>query len=134
MSTLGHNRFADEGNLGLSHCQELREFETFGMYMDDYELDFVSSITSTKIQKIILANSPAFELSVGHPYWRKFDGILIKLVEQSGPGHGLEVGFRGGEGVSDKTDLRKYLPRFVEKGRIVILGDEYEVLYTSDEA
>lgn len=130
-----HISFLDGGRyLALSHCQELREFEAFALYLNDAELDLISSITSTKIEKIIFTHAPAFELSVGHTYWTRLDDALVKLAERSKRKLRLEVAFRCVNGVwDDKPDLRKYLPRFVEKGRMTVLGHEYEVLYSSDE-
>lgn len=131
----GHDPFADhEDCLTLSHCWELRKFEAFALYLNSAELKLISSITSTKIEKITLAHLPAFGLSLDHTYWTQLDVILVKLAEQSEHKPALEVAFRGVNGMWDEeSGLRMYLPRFAEKGQMVVLSREYEVLYSSNE-
>ena len=136
--TLCHNPSADdESFMTLSHCRELSEFEACMMYADDAELVLISSIASTKIKRIIIKYSPAFELSVGHTYWKELDTVLVRLDEQSEYKLRLEVEFRGSYGVLDKCqepDLTRYLPRFVEKGRMIVFDPDEKVLFCSDEA
>ena len=63
--TLCHNPSADdESFLTLSHYRELSEFEACMIHTNDAELVLVPSIASTKIKRIIIKYSPAFEL--GH--------------------------------------------------------------------
>ena len=135
--TLCHN-LSTEGKsfLTLSQCRELSEFEAYMIYADDAELDLISSIASTKIKRIIIKYSPAFELRVGHTYWKKLDNILVRLAERSEYKLTLEVEFRSPYGASDKgqePDLTRYLPRFVEKGRMIIFDPDEKVLFYSDE-
>ena len=131
----GHNPFPDyEDCLTLSHCRELRKFEAFAPYPNCAELKLISSITSTKIEKITLAHLPALGLSLDNTYWTQLDVILVKLAEQSEHKPWLEVAFRDVNGMwNEESGLRLYLPRFAEKGSMVVLSREHEVLYSSDE-
>lgn len=104
------------------------------MGLNDAELRLISSITSTSIEKITLNHSPAFKLPVGDPYWARLDAVLTKLAERSKYMLGLEVAFWYFEGVWDEeSDLAEYLPKFAEKGRMTVLSNNREVLYTSDD-
>ena len=102
------------------------------MYLNDKELTLISSITSMHIQKIIFAYSPAFELPVDDFRWIQLDGILTNLVERSKYESKLEVAFCSATRVLDRSDLAKYLPRFVKKGRVTVLDHKYEMLCCSD--
>ncbi|KAF9791921.1 hypothetical protein BJ322DRAFT_1102454 [Thelephora terrestris] len=118
--------------LTLSHCRELRELEASTLCLKDAKLGLLSSITSTKIEKIILASQYGFERLVEQTHWTKLDAVLIELAERSMHGPRLEVAFRDVNGGWDKnTDFSKYLPKFVERGRVVVLGRGHEV--PSDE-
>jgi hypothetical protein len=98
-------------------------------------LNLISSITSTKIEKIILAESPAFKLSVGDTYWTKLDDVLVNLAGRREHKVGLEVVFAGVTVTWDgKLDLGKYLPMFVERGRMVVLDTKDQPVCHSDEA
>ena len=133
-----HNPSADgESFLTLSHCRELREFEAYLLHANDAELDLVSSITSTKIEKITFAHSPAFDLPTRHTYWARLDDVLVELVGRSEYKLRLEVEFQGvyvAPSKKSESYLTKRLPKFVEKGRMVVLGPGGNVLYCSDEA
>ena len=107
------------------------------IHANDAELDHISSIASTKIKRIIIKYSPAFVLRGDHTYWKELDNILVRLAERSEYKLRLEVEFRGSYVVSDKgqvPDLMRYLPRFVEKGRMIVFDPDEKVLFCSDEA
>ena len=89
------------------------------MYPDDAELVLISSITSTKIEKITLNYSSAFGYFVRQPHWTRLDDILVKLGEQSECELGLLVEIRVAL-ITPDEELTKYLPRFVEKGRVIV--------------
>ena len=127
-----HNPSADgESFVTLSHCRELREFEAYLLHANDAELDLVSSITSTKIEKIIFAHSPTFDLPTRHTYWAWLDDVLVELVGRSEYKLRLEMGFQGvyvAPSKKSESYLTKRLPKFVEKGRMVVLGPGGNVL------
>jgi hypothetical protein len=132
-----HDPFADGGDpWTLSHCSELRELEAFVMFANDAELDLISSITSTKIEKITLAHSPAFELPADDTYWTRLDDILVKLAERSTHPPGLEVEFLRVRCWDErpKSDLAEYLPKFVEVGWVMVLDWEGNLICSSDGA
>ena len=89
------------------------------MYTDDAVLVLISSITSTKIEKITLNYSSAFGHFVRQPHWTRLDNILVKLGEQSECELGLLVEIRVAL-ITPDEELTKYLPRFVEKGRVIV--------------
>ena len=60
----------------------------------DVDLDLLSSITSTKIKKIVIAHSTWLELPAGHACWLRLDDISNRLVEGLERGLGLEVEFQ----------------------------------------
>ena len=97
------------------------------LYPNDAELVIISSITSTKIQKITLTDSSAFERPVCHPYWTQLDDILVGLVDRSERKLGWEVDFRAllisPLHKDPKSDLTEYLPKFAEKGGRIIISD-----------
>ena len=122
--------------LELSHCRELCEFETSRVYPNGAELAIISSIASTKIEKITLGRSSAFELFAGHAHWAQLDEILVNLAERSECKLGLEVEFRDPFVTQDEkleSGLTKYLPRFVEKGRMVVSDSDGGLIYCSDK-
>jgi hypothetical protein len=119
----------------LSHCLELRELEIVASRLTDAHLNLVSSITSSRIEKITLDRSPAFMLPAGHTYWTRLDEVFVRLVGRREYKAGLEVVFAGVVVAWDgKLDLGKYLPMFVEKGRMVVLDTKRRSIYRSDEA
>ncbi|KAF9645178.1 hypothetical protein BDM02DRAFT_3120600 [Thelephora ganbajun] len=122
-------------SLTLSHCRELREFEIYAPRPNDTDLNLISSITPTNIQKIILTHSTAFRFSAAHTYWTRFDDVLIQLINRSEYKLRLEVEFQGVYDTrGEKSVLKMYLPRFHEKGRVTILSTRNELIYCSDEA
>ena len=114
----------------FSHCQELCELEIVTPNQDDVELNLLSSITSAKIEKIVISRSTAFQLPVVHAYWSRLDDILSRLVEGLEPGLRLVVEFREVSIGLDERRLER-LPMFLKKGRMAIF-DENELLYCSD--
>ena len=116
---LGNRPPAVGSCLTLMHCRELREFEASRVYPDDAGLALISSITSTKIEKITLNYPSTFGLFVGQAYWTRLDNILVKLGEQSECELGLLVEIQAALVTRDE-ELTEYLPRFVEKGRVIV--------------
>ena len=107
------------------------------MFANDAEVVLISSISSTKIKRIRIKSSPAFELPAGHSYWKELDNVLVRLAQQSEYKIRLEVEFRDSYGVSDqgrKPDFPRYLPIFVEKGCMIVFDPDEKVLFCSDEA
>jgi hypothetical protein len=120
--------------LTLSHCRKLCELEVFVPSPNDAELNLVSSITSANIEKIKLTHSTGFQLSAGHNYWTQLDDILVRLTGRREYKVGLEVVFDKVSVTWDgKLDLGKYLPVFVEKGRMTVLDAKGQLVYCSDE-
>lgn len=104
------------------------------MYMNDTELSLISSTTSIDIGKIMFTHSPAFDLSVGDACWARLDEVLTKVAQQSKHRPGLEVTFWRISVVLDgELSLKECLPKLAKRGRLTVLGDDYEVLYSSDE-
>ena len=100
----------------LSNCRELRELEIYASHPGTMELNLISSITSTKIQRIAFARALTLQgpPALGHSDWAKLDDSLCQLVDQSECGLQLEVdeqAWWGGE-----LGFKKHLPRFHEKG------------------
>jgi len=114
------NSIADLGDpLTLSYCRELRELEIDESCPRIVELNVISSITSTKIQKIKFTRplSPGETPVSDHPNWTLLDDSLCRLVDQPENGHRLEVEFQAfQEWWGGELGLKKYLPRFYEKG------------------
>ena len=118
----------------LSHCRELCELEVFALSLNDLELNLVSSITSTNIEKIILTHSTAFRLPTGHAYWTQLDDILIRLVGRLERGLRLEVAFRDVTVTwRRRSDLGEHLPMFVKKGRMMVFDIRKRPIYCSDD-
>ena len=81
------------------------------------ELDLISSITSTNIQKIRFAVSPVQD----RPGWTQLDDSLCRLVDRLECGLRLEMSFRDAamqKWWTGEQVLEKHLPRFYEKGGI----------------
>ena len=102
------------------------------MYTDDAVLVLISSITSTKIEKITLNYPSTFGLFVGQAYWTRLDNILVKLGEQSECELGLLVEIQAALVTRDE-ELTEYLPRFVEKGRAIVLDMREGSIHSSDK-
>ena len=98
------------------------------------ELGFISSVTSTNIEKIIINSCSLSNDSVRDTFWTQLDDILIELVERLGSEIRLEVEFRGNWDVGAKIfDQKKScLPRFVEKGRMIVRDCWNRPIYSSD--
>jgi hypothetical protein len=117
------------------HCRELREFEASKKYPDEAELDLISSITSTRIEKITLNYYSTFGLFVRRAYWTRLDNILVKLGKQSECELGLLVKIRVAlvsPGEELWSGLTEYLPRFVEKGRVIVSDSRERLIHSSD--
>jgi hypothetical protein len=118
----------------LSHCRELRELEVAARDWDNAELKLLSSITSTKIEKITITHSASFWSPEGHPYWTQLDDILNQLARRLECGLRLEVEFRDVDtpGRETMSDLRKRLPMFVNKGQVRVFDNDGSVYCSGD--
>jgi len=107
------------------------------------EANVLSSITSTRIQKVTLLHEyslwdfPSYDIE-----WEVFDESLCRLADQSECGWGLEVDFRfmnaGYVGSGEETEaieIVNSLTKFKEKGRtrVICVGpdDDERVVYSS---
>ena len=111
----------DTGPLTLSNCRELRELEICPLRLGPVELDLISSITSTNIQRIIFTQClPPYELPLSDiPHWPILDDSLCRLVDRLECGRRLEVEFRGLNALAwwgGELGFKKCLPRSYEKG------------------
>src|ERR1700759_3143755 len=90
------------------------------------ELNLISSITSTNIQKITFIKARGFpESPQGHTYWTKLDTSLCQLINQSRCKFPLEAEFQVAhmDVRGRKQDFGKYLPRFIESnGRVRVVN------------
>jgi len=104
----------------ISNCRELRELGIYTSRPKYLELDLISSITSTKIQRIMFTKTPLRRNRFPHAEtWAKLDNSLCQLVDRLEPGLRLEVEFRAlNEMVwwGGKQGFQKCLPRSYEKG------------------
>ena len=120
----------------LSPCHELREFEleTWDYPPNFRELNTISSIISTNVEKIIIKHWKAFCYLPCDVFWTSLDHILTELVGRPGYKFRLEVEFREYYGVEGSKFDQKgtHLPRFVEKGRMTVWNCEGELVYCSD--
>jgi len=113
---------ADAGNpLTLSNCRKLRELKIYAVHPGTVELNLISSITSTKIQRIAFTRplTPEEQDIPDHPNWSQLDNLLCQLVDRLDCGLRLEVEFRAlnaQEWWSGELGFEKYLPWFHEKG------------------
>jgi len=107
--------------LSLSNCRELCELKIYAPNPRTVELNLISSITSTKIQKIIFTQvlSPQESSASDRQNWTKLDGLLCRLVDRLEHGLRLEVEFQA-PGKQERRggglDFRKWLPMFYDKG------------------
>lgn len=127
----------------LSHCRELRELEITAVYLGTGEANILSSITSTKIQKITFTHQyPTWGLPEREADLRILDDPLCQLVDRSEGKWVLEVNFRvmgvaamGGE-EARTVGIADSLAKFREKGRVravcVGLDGGERVIYPSD--
>jgi hypothetical protein len=124
------------GSFTLSYCRKLCELQvTPPCTTKTAGVDFLLSITSIEIQKMIVRLSSIFrQFPVGHTYWVRLDDVLCQLVDR--PEYyklQLEVEFSAPRRTWDEeSDLNMYLPRFHEKGWVRFVGVEYERAYYSD--
>ena len=123
-----------ESPLTLSNCRELRELEVCLFFPEDPDPDLVSSITSTKIQKIKFTQSAAFyDCPVGDTYWKRLDNSLCRLADRLGCEHRLLVEFHVIEVEDGELDMAKYLPTFSKKGWVRVWDEQTETdIYRSD--
>ena len=104
--------------------------------LSDWDLYIISTITSTKIEKIrINHSSDTWNLLVWDFSWTRLDGILVGLVERLGHEKGLEVEFWGDWAFERLYNHRTnvYLPMFVEVGRMKVWNRQNELVYCSDK-
>ena len=109
-------------SLTLSNCPELRELEIYAWYPMSPGLALISSITSTKIQRISFTKTPIRRGRIVYPEtWAELDNSLCRLVDRLECGLRLEVEFRGfneEEWWGVKGGFEGCLPRSYEKGVI----------------
>jgi hypothetical protein len=91
------------------------------------EQALISSITSAEFRKVVFVSSLSlfwgFQLT--NPHWVPFDDIICGLADRlraSGSRHTLEVELRLASVGFPEEDLKQFLPKFKEKGRIRIVG------------
>jgi hypothetical protein len=118
----------------LSSCHELRELELQipANVLRGKELDCISTIGSTKIEKIIFRHCPHYFLKQA-TIWTQLDDILIELVKQRRCDTRLEVEFRYHQKMMSWSD-QIHLPKFVKEGRVTIWNPQNELVYCSDAA
>lgn len=127
-----------------SRCQELREFEISVTHPGPEEVDLVSSISPTSIQKVTFVRQPVVRgFSRSDIGWEILDDPLCRLADRSGRERVLEVEFRlMGKGVMGAGEragglqIANSLTMFGEKGRMKVVwvgsdGNE-SVIYASD--
>jgi len=120
------NPIADLGDhFTLSDCRELCELEIYASSPGTAELNVISSIASTKIQKMKFTRKISPEtLYIDHPNWKLLDNSLCRLVGQLESGLRLEVEFRELNGTpfwrGEGFEMR--LPRFCEEGGVRGIG------------
>lgn len=97
-------------------------------------LNFISSITSVDIERIIINRFHGFEETlVRHGFWTQLEDALCQLVDRPKYKLQLEVKFIHSRrnGTPKKPDLKAYFPRFHERGRMVV-DYEDEPIFCSD--
>ena len=123
MAECSCNSVTGLGNpLTLSNCGELRELEIYASHPRSLELALISSITSTKIQRITFTKrSNQCGRKVLPETWAQLDNSLCQLVERLEPGIRLEVKFRAFNAKAwwrEERGFEKCLPKSYEKGVI----------------
>lgn len=93
------------------------------------QLELLSSITSTNIQKITFNGSRTFELHtvVSHRAdadWARLDDVLCHLADMPGCEHLIEAEFSVSVLPDRWLDPSVYLPGFHEKGRVKVVEDK----------
>ena len=106
------------GTLTLKPCRELRELEfEVGYFLRREGVAFISTITSTVIEKIIINSNSG----VGDDdFWRSLDQILTELVGRQERKIRLEVQFHG----NFPQELETRLPEFIKRGGVARDGSE----------
>ena len=116
------------GYAPLSRCRELQGFKLVMIYPGEIEVEVLSSITSTNIQKVSLVYLWLFRGSSWQDVnWEIFDKPLCRLADRLGHTHGPEVDFQimgSGPAVNENPGLEiiaNSLAAFKEKGKIRVL-------------
>jgi hypothetical protein len=130
--------------VALSRCQELREFEISVTHPGPEEVDLVSSISPTSIQKVTFVHqSSVRDPSGSETGWEILDDPLCQLADRLGRKRVLEVEVRlMGTEVMEAEDrtgglaIANSFGKFKEKGRVKVVrvglyGAE-SVVYTPD--
>lgn len=112
----------------IGHFQQLRELElTVGCQLTWGHERLLTSITSTKLRKVVFSVSPMYARATASTVkrsWASVDTHLCRLVDRLGRAgcrHMLEVEFRPNEdGDGRKHDLYKFLPKFGKRGVVTI--------------
>jgi len=113
----------------LSHCRKLRELELYVILPTRVAKSLITSIKSTKLQRITFSAQGLAERVASSNLARSCDAIddsLCQLVErfrESGYKRTLEVEFRAwGQAEWELgLDFRRLLPKFEEKDRVRIV-------------
>lgn len=114
-----------ENPLRLENCRELRELEVHSLgLMEPY---LITTITSTRVQKIIFVqSSPFLEYVSALPncnYWSGLDDALCELVDRLEYGRLLEVEYRFPSDFGwTKRQFSECLPGLHEKDRAKVVG------------
>ena len=107
-----------DGFMLLSRCRELQELELAVGFLGFKEVAVLSSITSTRIQKVTLV----FQHSWHNVNWKIFDKPLCRLADQLGCAHRLEVDIRTiVTEVGEVAKIVDSLAGFREKGEIRVV-------------
>ena len=104
--------------LTLSNCRELCELEISASRPGTMELNLISSITSTKLQRIAFTQLLTRTPQPDRARWIQLDNSLCQLVDRLEGGVRLKVEFQtlNEEAWWDgKLGFKKHLPRFYEK-------------------
>lgn len=117
--------------LDISGCAELRRLEFYAVCPGSEECDTISSITSSNIRSIafVSGSAPATPLPPltlnPHSMLLLDDAIcgLVDKLQALGYDHTLTLEFRHPVASSNAQNIRAWLPRFREKGRVIILPE-----------
>lgn len=117
----------------IYNFRQLRELEFVVIWPNSVHTKFLTSITSTELQKITfpakhIANWMLFAQRV--EAWDGIDAELCRLVDRlraTGYRHTLEVELRLTKIGEDpgECDCTRFLPRFREKGVVTIVGGDH---------
>jgi hypothetical protein len=106
--------------LTLSNCRQLHQLSIRMSPPDDLDLDLLSSITSTSIEKITFTLSNTHRFPPDHIYWSRVDGRLCQLADRLGRQGRLEIEIRVYHLVHDARHT-DYLLGFQEKGQVRVV-------------